>query len=174
MKGKAVILTGYMGCGKTTVSKLLAEQSGKRLIDSDEEIEKKQGMSISEIFEKLGEPAFREMETGLLKKLLEKSFDGILSCGGGMPLKEENRELLKQLGTVIYLKASPEVTASRLKNDQSRPLLKGLDETDKIKKIGEMLSLRETAYIAGADLEIDTGELSPEEVTSCIFERVHI
>ncbi len=174
MKGRAIILIGYMGCGKSTVSRLLAEKSGKRLIDSDEEIEKRQGISISEIFNKSGEPAFRAMETKLLEELIGNDFDGILSCGGGMPLREENRQLLKQLGTVVFLKADPEVIAARLRNDQSRPLLNGLNDDEKKRKIGEMLLTREAAYIAGADLEIDTGALSPEEVTSCIFKRIHI
>lgn len=174
MKGKALILIGYMGCGKTTVSKLLAERSGKELLDSDLCIEKEAEMSINEIFASEGEATFRQMETELLEKLVKEGFDGILSCGGGMPLREENRELLKQLGTVVYLKAAPEVIASRLKDDQSRPLLKGLNDEEKVKKIREMFSLREAAYAAGADLEIDTGEMSQEEVASCIFNSIHI
>ena len=169
MKGSALILTGFMGCGKTTVSQILAEKTGRRLIDSDEQIEREQGISISEIFKTSGEAAFREMETGLLKRLNEESFDGILSCGGGMPLREENRELLSRLGTVFYLRAGAEAIAERLSGDSSRPLLAGLDEDEKVGKIRDMLSAREEAYESGADHISDTTGRSPKEVASCIL-----
>ena len=174
MKGKAIILTGYMGCGKSTVSRILAEKTGKPLTDSDEEIERRQGRSISDIFRESSEAAFRDMETEFLRGLLEEGFDGVLSCGGGMPLREENRMLLKELGRVFYLKADAETTAMRLKNDNTRPLLAGLDHDGKVKKIEEMLSLRSAGYEAGADHVIDTQGLSPAEVASCILGCIHI
>lgn len=174
MKGKAIILTGYMGCGKTTISKILAEKTGKQLMDSDAEIEREQGISINEIFKLHGEAAFREMETELLRKLVNEGFDGVLSCGGGMPLKEENRELLKQLGTVFYLKTGAAVIAGRLKGDGSRPLLNGLNDAEKVKKIEEMLMLRSESYEKGADHVTDTDGLAPDEVASCILGFIHI
>ncbi|MCR4585789.1 MAG: shikimate kinase [Lachnospiraceae bacterium] len=174
MKGKAIVLIGYMGCGKTTVSKILAEKTGRLLLDTDERIEHEQGMSISRIFEEKGEQAFRQMETELLEQLVNTGFDGILSCGGGMPLKEENRRLMKDAGTVVYLKADAEAIATRLKDDESRPLLRGLDYAEKVKKIRDMLASRERSYEAAADQVTDTAGMSSAEVASCILACIHI
>ena len=85
-----IVLIGYMGCGKSTVAKLLARRCGKKLLDADSEIEKEQGRTISDIFSSLGEEAFRNMETEYLRKIAAMEEDVILSTGGGMPLRKEN------------------------------------------------------------------------------------
>lgn len=151
-----VILVGYMGCGKTTVGKNLARDYNYMFIDSDEEIEKLQNRTISDIFASEGEAAFRDMETDYLKSLISQKVDGIvLSTGGGMPLREENRVLLQQLGEVIYLKAQPETVYQRIKGDTKRPLLQCEDPLQKIK---DMIALRAPLYQQAADevIEVDS------------------
>ena len=162
LEGESIVLTGFMGSGKSTVSGLVAEKLGVCVLDSDREIEKKNGMSVSEIFESMGEEAFRSMETEYLSELLRYGRGRIvLSAGGGMPVREENRKLLKRNGRVIYLKTSPEEVIRRLKGDTTRPLLMGDDPENRVRKLMEE---REEAYMKASDIVIDTDDLSPYDV----------
>ncbi|HBZ90659.1 MAG TPA: hypothetical protein DEO62_06540, partial [Lachnospiraceae bacterium] len=102
-----------MGSGKSTVGIKLAKLYGMKFYDTDEMIEEKAGMKISEIFEKYGEAAFRDMETELIREAASWK-NAVISTGGGMPVREENRELLKKAGAVIYLKTDAKTTVSRL------------------------------------------------------------
>lgn len=140
---KRIVLMGFMGAGKTTVGKELAEVLSCDFIDTDEQIEKEQNRKIADIFEKDGEAVFRDMETELLKRLQESKGSFVLSIGGGMPVREENRELLRNLGTVVYLKASKEELVRRLSGDTKRPLLQGggLEE-----KVTALMAAREEIY----------------------------
>ena len=95
--GKHVIMTGFMGAGKTTVGKALAEKQKVPFLDTDQLIEEKAGMTISRIFETQGEEAFRKMETSVLEDLLKRNDQTVISVGGGLPLRDENRELLWKL-----------------------------------------------------------------------------
>lgn len=158
---KRIVLMGFMGAGKTTVGKCLAKALSCDFIDTDERIETEQGRKISEIFAKDGEAAFRDMETDLLKRLLEVDGDFVLSIGGGMPVREENRSLLRKIGTVIYLKTSKEEIIRRLSGDTSRPLLQGgaLEE-----KITALMSAREDIYIETAHREVPTDGKQPQEL----------
>lgn len=155
-----IILIGYMGSGKSSVAKALAEKTGMELLDTDQRIEENENRRISDIFASEGETAFRDMETAFLKNLLDEGFKGILSTGGGMPVREENRALLKKLGKVIYLKTSVDTLAMRLIGDHSRPLLQGETEESKKQKIADMLASREPAYMAAADAVIPTDEMT--------------
>ena len=155
-----IILIGYMGSGKSSVAKALAEKTGMELLDTDQRIEENENRRISDIFASEGETAFRDMETAFLKNLLDEGFKGILSTGGGMPVREENRALLKKLGKVIYLKTSVDTLAMRLIGDHSRPLLKGETEESKKQKIADMLASREPAYMAASDAVIPTDEMT--------------
>lgn len=158
---KRIVLMGFMGAGKTTIGKALAEKLSWDFIDTDAEIEKEQGRKISEIFETEGEQAFRDMETRLLEKLEKSEEQFVLSIGGGMPVKEENRELLRQIGTVVYLKATKEELVRRLSGDTSRPLLQGgaLEE-----KVAALMAARESIYVETAHLEVITDGRSVEEL----------
>jgi len=110
-----------MGAGKTTITKLLANELLLPFYDTDQEIEKKQKRSVSEIFKKDGELHFRMLETELLKNITQNS---IISCGGGLPIHNNNMELINSKGKSIYLKASNICLLNRLKNEkQSRPLI---------------------------------------------------
>lgn len=156
-----VILIGFMGCGKTTVGLKLSYRLRRAVIDTDKEIEKDEGCSISEIFEKEGEEAFRNKETACLKKLTETTNDKIVSVGGGLPMREENRELLHKLGQVVYLKAKAETIYERLKYDTTRPLLQGEDPQDKINRL---LMARASYYEQAADVIIDVDEKSFDQI----------
>ncbi|MEA2064808.1 MAG: shikimate dehydrogenase [Patescibacteria group bacterium] len=156
-----ITLVGFMGSGKTTVGKVLAEKLNRNFIDLDAEIEKRAKSSITEIFAKHGEARFRKMEKDALKSVL-KNKTAVIACGGGVILKKENRELLKKFSTVIFLEAKAEIIAARLKNDKSRPLLDGSDK-EKIKKIKEMIKKRIAFYQEVSDCEIDTNMRSPKK-----------
>ncbi len=149
---KNVILTGFMGCGKTTVGIRLSYRLRRAMEDTDKLIEKEERRTISEIFRTDGEEYFRELETKCLKKLIRTSKNMIISVGGGLPLREENRALLKELGTVIYLRANAETIYERTKHDTSRPLLQGDDPQGKIRVL---LAAREAVYESAADVVID-------------------
>ena len=157
-----IILIGFMGCGKSTVGKRLAKDYGIEFLDTDAWIEEREQVAISEIFANKGEPYFRQLETNCLEVLLEESaIDSsksterkVVSVGGGLPMKEENRQLLKKWGTVIYLKATEETIYNRLKTDTTRPLLQGYNPKQKIQKLMEQ---REEIYCQASDyiVEVD-------------------
>ena len=164
---KNVILIGFMGAGKTSIGQEFAARSGRAFLDTDEYIEKKAGMTVSNIFDTMGEETFRKMETEALRDLIRASGYYVISVGGGLPMREENRSLLKELGTVVYLKVSPETVAERLKGDTTRPLLKGDNPR---KKIEELLSVRGPLYEEAAHIIVDTDGRTPEEITAEIVQ----
>lgn len=150
-----VILIGFMGCGKSSAAVKLSYRLKQPMTDTDRWIEKKQGRKITEIFEKDGEEAFRDMETECLKTLKESAKNQIISVGGGAVLREENRRLLKETGKVIYLRAKPETLYERLKNDNARPLLKAENPLERIQKL---LEERKEVYENAADIVIDVDD----------------
>ena len=116
-----IYLIGYMGAGKTTITKLVANKLRLPFYDTDQEIEKKEKRSVSEIFKKDGELHFRMLETELLKNINQ---DSIIACGGGLPIHNNNMGLINSKGLSIYLKASDNCLINRLKNEkQNRPLI---------------------------------------------------
>lgn len=161
-----IILIGYMGSGKSTVAKELHIKTGVEIIDTDEMIVKEQGRSINEIFQTDGEAAFRNLETELLRRLSERSSAYILSTGGGMPVREENRAVLKNLGTVFFLKADTDTIFEHVKKDKNRPLLQG---TDQRAKIAGMLKERTPMYELTADHVIKTDGKMVKDVVSEIL-----
>ena len=147
-----------MGCGKSTVGKRLAKDYGIEFLDTDAWIEEREQVAISEIFANKGEPYFRQLETKCLEELLQDNSDKnglVISVGGGLPIREENRQLLKKLGTVIYLKATEETIYKRLKNDTTRPLLQGDNPKQKIKNL---MDQREEIYCQASEyiVEVDS------------------
>lgn len=118
-----LILIGFMGCGKSTLGIQLSYRLRKPFLDTDRRIEERQGSSISDLFSEKGEAFFRGLETDALKELLLENTEYVISTGGGIILNPKNREILKELGTVVYLKVSPQTVYGRLKHDKTRPLL---------------------------------------------------
>lgn len=169
MKGKNIVLTGFMGTGKTEVSRELARLTGYAQVDVDSEIEKSAGMTIAEIFKRFGEPRFREMETREIKTV-SQGRSLIISTGGGAVMKDENMEALRAGGFIVCLSASPETILKRTSNDSTRPLLQVEDPLNKIK---ELLSLRQP-YYERADVMIDTEGKTPLQVAEEIIENISL
>ncbi len=168
MKNKNIVLIGFMGSGKSTVGIRLSYYMRRSVVDTDKLIEKKQGKKISDIFATDGEEFFRQLETAMLKELTDKLQYHIISVGGGTPVRAENRELLKRLGTVVYLRVRPETVYERLKNDTTRPLLQCDNPQE---KIAQLLTERKEAYESCADLILDVDNMSMEEILKTIEEN---
>lgn len=148
-----LILVGMMGSGKTTMGRLLAKQLGKRFIDTDEEIQRRTGVTIPHIFDVEGEDGFRARETATIGDLLQ--YNGlVLATGGGAVVAEANRELLAQGGVVIYLKGSVSDLYQRTRHDRGRPLLQTADPRA---KLTELLLVRDPLYHEVADIVVHTG-----------------
>lgn len=161
-----IILIGFMGSGKTSLGIKLSYQMKRTLIDTDKWIEQKQKMTVSEIFASFGEEAFRRMETECLKKLIKTADRQIISVGGGLPMREENHGLLKELGRVVYLKVTPEVVYERLKNDTTRPLLQVENPMERIRTL---LAGRAPVYERCADIIVDVSDKSFEKIIEQIL-----
>ena len=161
-----IILIGFMGAGKTSVGETLSAKYGMELLDTDQLIEKKAGMTISKIFAEQGEDSFRALETGVLKELLAGADHTVVSVGGGLPLREENRAVLKQLGAVIYLKVKPETVLERLKGDTTRPLLQGGDVE---RRVNDLLEYRSPVYESAAHRVIEVDGLDLDEIADEIY-----
>lgn len=165
-----VILIGFMGSGKTTVGLRLSYRLRRTVIDTDKEIEREEKRSISDIFAAEGEAYFRDKETACLKKLLKDAHNQIISVGGGLPIREENRVLLHELGQVFYLQASAQTIYERLKHDTTRPLLQGADPQNKIKTL---LDERDGYYMEAADVVINVDDKDFEKILSEIEQNVN-
>ena len=144
-----------MGAGKTTVGRKLAGLLGCDFIDTDHALEEKTGVSVSHIFEVEGEQGFRKRESRLLAEIGRAGHadaGAVVATGGGIILKESNRRVMRKSGTVVYLRATPELLWSRLKNCQSRPLLNASEPRN---TIAELLEARAPLYTAEADFIVD-------------------
>lgn len=163
-----IFLVGLMGAGKTTVGKQLARHTGRAFHDSDQEIRLKTGVSIPHIFEVEGESGFRARETAVLKELTQlKSI--VLATGGGAVLSEENRALLKNNGTVVYLRASVNDLWARTRHDKSRPLLQ---TDDPYATLAELFAIRDPLYREVADIIVDTSRQSVGSLVQHILQTI--
>jgi len=166
---KKLVLIGFMGTGKSTVSRLLSEKLGWKRVDGDEEIERLENKRISDIFAADGEAGFRLIETRVLETILASEENAVVATGGGAVLSAVNRELMLNNGYVVALKASPEQIIARVKSDTERPLLQG----DAVERVNLLLAQRKHAYDF-AHLTIDTTNMSAEEVVAAILEQMDI
>ncbi len=154
-----------MGSGKSTVGHILAKKLNMRFIDVDEEIEKKEGMKISEIFKEKGEPYFRELEKKEINELTKK--EGlVVSTGGGLGADIENMKKMKETGTVVWLDVPLKIILKRCENDQNRPLLQ--QSIENLKKLYED---RKKVY-SMANIHINVENQTPEEIVSEILKRL--
>lgn len=161
-----IILIGFMGTGKSTIGRNLSQTFGYPLIDTDQLIVEQQGRPIAEIFETEGEEAFRDIETGLLRSLAKHS-GHIIATGGGIIGRAINRELLRELGYVVWLIARPSEILERTSRNSNRPLLNTEDPEGTIRKL---LEARTPLYRDTAHLGIETDNLSFDEVATGIIE----
>ena len=163
-----VYLVGLMGAGKTSVGKLLARRLGKVFYDCDLEIERATGVRVPVIFDIEGESGFRAREQKILAELVERS-SVVLATGGGAVLSEQNRRLLKEHGTVVYLCASPQDLCRRTRHDRNRPLLQ---TADPLAKLTELYKERDPLYREVADLVVDTGNQSVSALASRLEQKL--
>jgi len=163
-----IFLVGLMGAGKSTVGRILARRLGKRFVDTDHEIEKRNGVTIPVIFEIEGEDGFRRREQEVLADLAKEK-DLVLSTGGGIVLKPENREVLRNHGFVVYLNARPELLAERTKHDRTRPLL---NVEDPLTRLRELYAVRDPLYREVAHAIVETGRGAPQQVVQAILGEI--
>jgi len=149
-----IFLVGFMGAGKTTVGRALADQLGYKFIDLDDVIAAQTGKSVQQIFLELGEPEFRRIETETIRSC-RNLFSSVIALGGGAYVSQENRDLLRGIGATVWLDCPVEVCLARIKGNQSRPLLGDEDA------MRTLLENRHASYSL-ADLRIDSSKLSPD------------
>jgi shikimate kinase len=165
---KTVVLVGMMGAGKTAVGTALARLLGVQFLDSDAEIEKAANRTIAEIFERDGEPFFRQKEAQVIARLLETR-KGVLSTGGGAYLREENRRTISASGVAVWLRAPVELLWARVRHKDTRPLLR---TSDPYGTLVDLATRREPAY-ALAELIVDaSASYSVDEMAGKVVERL--
>jgi len=148
------VLIGYRGSGKTIIGRALAKRLGFSFVDTDAVVERDAKMKIPEIFSKLGEPRFRDLEAAAVAEACAKG-NSVIATGGGAPMREESAGAMKKSGVVVFLECSPETIHSRIEGDSRRPALTDLGGG--LQEIRLMLQKRDPTYRALADFVEDTG-----------------
>lgn len=165
---KNIFLIGYMGTGKSTVAASMAKQYGMEVLEMDQMIVDREGMSISDIFAEHGEEYFRNVETKLLLEIQTQE-NKIVSCGGGVVLSKQNVEEMHKGGSIVLLSAKPETILERVKDDDSRPLLQG---NKTVQFISEMMEKRRTKYESAADIIIQTDNKQVVDICNEILKQI--
>jgi shikimate kinase len=166
--GKSIVLIGFMGTGKSVVGKALEQKTGFHRFDTDEIISSKLKMPIQEIFDTHGEEHFRNLETETLRSIsLEEP--AIIVTGGGIVLQAENVDLLRQLGTVVWLDADERTLRTRIRRLSDRPLLRTANPEA---TLSELLAAREPLYEKTADLRVDISRKNPQEIADLILQNI--
>lgn len=161
-----IFLIGFMGTGKSTVSRKLKDMLQAREIDMDHAIVRENGMSIPGMFEKYGEEYFRDKETEMLRKLSGES-PAIISCGGGTVLRPENVEIMKACGQIVLLTATPQTVFARVRHGKERPVLNGHMN---VEYIAQLMKKRRSAYESACDVRVSTDNKTPEAIAEEILE----
>lgn len=157
---KNIFLIGFMGCGKSTMARLLAEELHMELVEMDETIEKEENRTINDIFATDGEAYFRDLESQLIVRIADRG-GMIVSCGGGAILREENVANMKKNGTIVYLSATPETIYERVRHSTNRPLLNG---NMNIEYISQLMSKRVDKYEKAADVILCVNKKEKNEI----------
>ena len=163
-----IFLIGFMGAGKSTISDYLKNVLAMDVVEMDQCIVERQGMSISDIFETYGEEYFRELETNLLIEMQSRS-NVVVSCGGGVPMRERNVVEMKKNGRVVLLTAKPETILERVKDNHDRPLL---ENNKNVSFIADLLEKRRAKYEAAADIVVETDGKSELEICEEMIHRL--
>jgi len=166
--GKNIYLIGFMGAGKSTIAAQLKNKLSMKLVEMDARIVEEQGMSINEIFEKYGEAHFRDIESQLVLTIKGEG-NTIVSCGGGVVVREENTKAMKEDGTIVFLCATPETIYERVKHSTDRPILNG---NMNVEYIAGLMEKRRALYEAAADIKIDTDGKSVLQICDEIISRI--
>ena len=165
---KNIFLIGFMGCGKSTMARLLENELSMELVEMDETIENEEKRTINEIFAADGEQYFRDLESRLIVRIADKG-GMIVSCGGGAILREQNVENMKKNGMVVYLSATPETIYERVRYSTNRPLLNG---NMNVEYISELMSKRVDKYEKAADITLCVDGKTKDEIVERI--KFHI
>ena len=160
-----IVLTGFMGSGKSAVGRLVAKRLRFQFVDTDQLIVKRAGMPISEIFAQHGEKYFRDLETAELESL-EHLRQSVIATGGGVIVKERNHAILARLGFVVWLTASEDVIFNRVSRNDKRPLLQTEDPRATIR---DMLAARRPLYEKAAQFTLDTTAFSHGEAADQVI-----
>jgi len=166
--GKSIVLIGMMGAGKSSVGACLSQRTGLRLLDTDEIVASKFGMSIPEIFAEHGEKKFREAETEALRRMPTEE-QTIIITGGGIVLRKKNVEVLKSQTVIVWLDGDEETLFARASRQQNRPLLQTKNPR---KSFSQILGARRPLYANIADIRVDTSVLTDEEVAVAILAKL--
>jgi shikimate kinase len=164
-----IAITGFMGSGKTTVGKILAEKLGWSFFDLDRIIELSENRKIVDIFSQDGEKYFRETESKVIKKTVSSNKNCVFACGGGVVIKGENMSTIGKKCHIVYLMISPREAAKRIKDSTDRPLLLN---KNKEKEISDLLDKRLELYKKYAEITINNNNLSPEETADLIINKL--
>lgn len=167
---KNLFLIGFMGCGKSTMARIISQKTGAELIEMDETIEREAGMSINEIFETFGESHFRDLESQLVERIMKKG-GAVVSCGGGAILRDENVANMKKNGDVVYFSATPETIYERVRHSTNRPLLNG---NMNVEYIAELMGKRLPLYEKAADITISVDGKNKQEVVDELMQTVYL
>ena len=165
---KSIVLIGFMGTGKSSVGRILEKKTGFHRFDTDEMVSSKLNMSIQEIFSKHGEEKFRQAETEALQSLTGKE-SAIIVTGGGVVTKAKNIDLLKRLGTVVWLDADHATLRARMDQLKDRPLLQ---TANPVAALSELLHARNPLYRNTADIRVDILQKEPEEIADLILKNI--
>lgn len=163
-----IVLIGFMGAGKSTISDYLSTMFDMEIVEMDQVIAEREEMSIPDIFVTYGEEYFRDLETSLLIEMQDRK-NTVISCGGGAALRERNVEEMKKNGRVVLLTASPEVVYERVKDSNDRPVLNGRKN---VEGIAELMEQRRGKYEAAADIVINTDHKTVLQVCEELVQRL--
>jgi len=167
-RGQSIVLIGFMGAGKSSTGKALAQKTGLPRFDTDELVSTQFGLPVTEIFAQFGEKEFRNAETEALGQL-PKAAAAIIVTGGGIVLRPENVEMLRELGMVVSLEADEQTLFRRISRRATRPLLQ--TENPHATMV-ELLRIRQPLYHAAADVRLDTSRLTHDEVADAILQSI--
>jgi shikimate kinase len=159
-----LILVGFMGTGKSSIGRQVARRLGFQFLDTDHLIVEREGAAVADIFAKVGEAAFRALETRTLESL-EHLTRCVIATGGGIVMREENRAILRRLGFVVGLTASPEVVFQRVSRNNKRPLLQTEEPRETMHRL---LADRAEAYQLAAQFTVDTSAITQPEAAALI------
>lgn len=165
-----IFLVGYMGSGKTTVGKLLAEQLGIAFVDSDQWIEEDQGVNVADLFDDRGEQAFRQLERDAIEAITSAYIEVVVATGGGLPCYRDNMARLNELGTTVYLLASIATIIRRIRGTTDRPLLAGRSDKEARHFVRQHLRGRRQYYRQACHIVRSLG--SPKEVIRRITNKL--
>lgn len=167
MARRNIALIGFMGAGKSAAGRALASRTNRMFVETDSLVEERAGMSIAEIFSRLGEEWFRDLEAEIISRVTQMT-DTVISCGGGAVLREQNVAALKASSIVVFLDVAPETVLQRIgSGSRIRPLLEGVDRES---RVSDLIQSRYPVYLASADSVVKTDGIPIEQVVQRIEE----